>query len=56
MTREKYYEMALRAIIARINGVWDDPNLNEFMSALQTDTVADIGEIASTALNEDPHD
>lgn len=51
---EEYYAKALRAIIARIDGQWDNPDLNEFMSELQTSTVADIAEIATTALGLDP--
>ena len=40
---------ALRAIVARINGVWDDPDLLAF-GELLPDTEADIEAIASQAI------
>ena len=40
---------ALRAIVARVNGVWDDPDLMEF-GPLSTES-ADVEEIAKLVLD-----
>jgi hypothetical protein len=45
------YERALLAIVARINGVYDDPYLVEF-GPLLADTEADVLRIAIAALGE----
>lgn len=43
------HEKALRAIVARINGVWDDPDLKAF-GLIGDDTLSDCLAIAQQAL------
>ena len=46
---EPPYEAALKAIVARIDGVWDNPELVE-IGPISTDTISDVHRIAKNAL------
>jgi hypothetical protein len=52
MTNEEKYRRALLAIRARIQGVWDQPDLVAF-GPLNTCETSDVLEIAQDALRED---